>query len=65
MLLIFKKCNNHDEEIVFKLEYLFSKISKLDDGFYESKNFVLDLENYVLTPTELDNVQSVDLKKQS
>ena len=54
MLLIFKKCNNHDEEIVFKL-----------DGFYESKNFVLDLENYVLTPTELDNVQSVDLKKQS
>lgn len=52
-----------DEEILLKLEYLFNKLGRLNDGYYESKNYVYQLEKQLLTVDELKNVGAVELKR--
>lgn len=60
-------CGNYnitkDEEILLKLEYLFKKLGRLNDGYYESKNYVYNLEKNMLTDEELKHVGSVELKR--
>lgn len=52
-----------DEEILLKLEYLFNKLGRLNDGYYESKNYVHYLEKQMLTDDELRHVGGVELKR--
>jgi hypothetical protein len=51
------------DELVLKLEFLFSKLGTLGLGFYETKDFVYEMENILLTKEELERVGSVDLKR--
>lgn len=52
-----------NDEIILKLEYLFKKLGRLNDGYYESKNYVYYLEKKLLTDEELNHVGSVELKR--
>jgi len=53
-----------DNQLVsLKLEYLFSKIGVLNDSYYESKAFVYELEQILLTDDELENVSAIELKR--
>ena len=52
-----------ENEILLKLEYLFAKLGYLNDGYYESKDFVRDLESFILTKEELDKVKGIELKR--
>lgn len=54
---------NKDEEILLKLEYLFKKLGRLNDGYYESKSYVYQLEKQLLTDEELRHVGGVELKR--
>jgi hypothetical protein len=51
------------DELVLKLEFLFSKLGTLGLGFYETKDFVYEMETILLTQDELKRVGSVDLKR--
>lgn len=52
-----------DEETLFKIEYLFSKLGRLNDGYYEVKDYVYHLEKILLTDEEFRHVGSVELKR--
>lgn len=51
------------DKLSFKLEYLFSRLGKLNCGFYEAKDFVFNLEQYMLTEEEFKQVKAVELKR--
>lgn len=55
--------SNKSYDIVSKLDFLFSCIGSLSFGYYESKEFVFELEKYILTDKELDKVGVVELKR--
>jgi len=46
-----------------KVSFLFKTIGTLSDGYYESKDFVRDIENYVLSAEEKKNIKGVELKR--
>lgn len=52
-----------EDSITFKLEYLFSRLGKLNDGYYESKDFVRELEGLLFTPEEIRKIGAVELKR--
>lgn len=52
-----------DNEICFKLEHLFSKIGKLESGYYEQKDFIYHLESILLTDDEMKQIGAVELKR--
>lgn len=52
-----------EKETLFKIEYLFSKLGRLNDGYYEAKDYVYHLETILLTDEELKRVGSVELKR--
>lgn len=52
-----------NDPILFKLEYLFSILGNLNDGYYESKDFVYELEMMLLTAEERSKLGAVELKK--
>lgn len=54
---------NKNNELCFKLEFLFSKLGILKDGYYESKDFVLALEKTLLTRDEIEKTGAVELKR--
>lgn len=54
---------NDENELCFKLEYLFSSLGKLNNGYYESKNFVHQLEMMLLNSEEQRKVGAVELKR--
>lgn len=51
------------DKLVFKLEYLFSHLGKLNCGYYEAKDFVFDLENYLFDNNEFKRLKAVELKR--
>lgn len=52
-----------ENELLFKLEYLFYLIGKLNDGYYESKEFVHYLEFKILNENEIDKIDTIELKR--
>lgn len=54
---------NNDNELCFKLEFLFSKLGVLKSGYYESKDFVFSLERLMLTDNEKNKMGAVELKR--
>lgn len=52
-----------ENEICFKLEYLFSTVGKLKSGYYEQKDFIYHLESILLKDEEKTKVGAVELKK--
>lgn len=54
---------NKSNRTCFKLEFLFSKLGKIESGYYEFKDFVYHLEKLILTEQEQKNVGSVELKR--
>lgn len=52
-----------DDRLTFKMEYLFSKLGALKAGYYESKDYVYNLECDMLTEEEMKNVKGVELKR--
>lgn len=55
--------NETNNYLTQKLEYLFSKIGTLQSGYYESKNFVYELEKCFFTESELEHIHAVELKR--
>lgn len=51
------------DKLVFKLEYLFSHLGKLNCGYYEAKDFVFNLENCLLGSNEFKCLKAVELKR--
>ena len=51
------------DKLTFKLEYLFSRLGKLTSGYYEAKDFVYKLEEYLLDRDEFSCVKAVELKR--
>lgn len=52
-----------DDDLIFKMEYLFSKLGALKAGYYESKDYVRNMESYMLTSEEQGKVKGVELKR--
>lgn len=50
-------------EFIYCIEYLFSKISTLKSGYYESKDFVKELLFLMLNDEQLKKVKAVELKR--
>ena len=46
-----------------KIKALFDVLGILDDGYYESKDFVRNIEESILTKEEMKEIQSVELKR--
>lgn len=55
--------NTEEEKIILKLEYLFSKLGILNDGYYEVKDYVYFLEWHILNTDEYQKVKAVELKR--
>lgn len=55
--------NTEEEKIILKLEYLFSKLGILTDGYYEAKDFVYFLEWHILNTDEYQKVKAIELKR--
>lgn len=55
--------NEIDDELVLKMEFLFTKLGVLNLGFYESKDYVREIETYLLTEDEKDRVKGIELKR--
>lgn len=55
--------NVTNDNLNYKLDYLFSLIGKLNNGYYEAKDFVYDLEKYLFTDSELSQIGAVELKR--
>lgn len=55
--------NEIDDELVLKIEFLFTKLGVLNLGFYESKDYVREIETYLLTEDEKDRVKGIELKR--
>lgn len=64
LISIRKEDLNLLDEIDKKLEYLFSKLGKLNEGYYEAKDFVMNLEGQLLDSDEFQRVKAVELKEQ-
>lgn len=61
---LLKDKNIDKKDIVsFKIEYLFTLVGKLNNGYYESKDFIYELEKEFLTEEELKKVSSAELKR--
>lgn len=52
-----------DDDLIFKMEYLFSKLGVLKAGYYESKDYVRNMESYMLSEEERQRVKGVELKR--
>lgn len=52
-----------NSELVYCVEYLFSKISTLKSGYYESKDFVKDLLFFTLNKEQMKKVKATELKR--
>lgn len=53
----------NSSELFLKLEYLFTTIGKLNQGYYEQKDFVRHLEKLILNDEEMKQVGAVELKR--
>lgn len=52
-----------EDPITFKLEYLFSHLRNMNDGYYESKDFVHELVILMMSAEERLKVGAVELKR--
>ncbi len=52
-----------EEELCFKLEFLYETIGIMSDGYYESKDFVKYLQDMLLNEEEKKQIGSVELKR--
>ena len=50
-----------DELIILKLDYLFNSLGNMCNGFYEAKDFVCEMEKYLLDDSELKQVKGTQL----
>ena len=46
-----------------KLEFIFNTLGILNDGYYESKDFVKHIENKYLNEADIKNIKAIDLKR--
>lgn len=51
----------NDELIILKIDYLFKKLGNMCNGFYEAKDFVYEIEKYILDDNELKQVKGTQL----
>ena len=49
--------------IISKLEFIFSFVGQLSFGYYESKEFIYELEKNIFTKEELSKIGSIEFKK--
>lgn len=52
-----------DNSVEGKLQFLFAKVGKMSNGFYESKNYLYALEKFMLGSEELKMIHGTDLKR--
>lgn len=57
--------DNYDNQVICKLDFLFNNIGTLSFGYYESKCYVYNLEQNLLTSNELTNVKSIEFMRVS
>lgn len=57
------KCHNDDDRLLLKLEYVFTKLGKMSDSYYSSKELVRVLEPYFLTKEEYSRIKGIELKR--
>lgn len=57
------KLKNMNLSLTEKMEYVFCKLGRLHDGYYEAKEYVRRLEYEFLTPDEFVNVGGTELKR--
>ena len=50
-----------DDVTVSKLKFIFSKVGSLSFGYYESKEFIFELERILLSRSDLDKIISIEL----
>lgn len=51
------------DDVILKLEFLFSRVGKLSMGYYESSDFIFFLEQLLLSQDELSRVGATQLKR--
>lgn len=50
-----------DDVTVSKLKFIFSKVGSLSFGYYESKEFIFELERILLSHSDFDKITSIEL----
>ena len=58
-----KISNISNNSITSKLEFIFAYVGNLSFGYYESKEFIYELENNIFNRDELDKIKTIELKR--
>lgn len=60
---LIKETKGTEDRLVLLMDYLFSKLGTLTDGFYEAKDFTKNLIRLMLTREQRDRVEGIELKR--
>lgn len=55
------KCHSVGGKVLLKLEYLFQMLDVMNNGYYEAKDYVYEMEKYILTKEEMKLVKGTEL----
>lgn len=55
------ECHSVGEKVLLKLEYLFQTLGIMSNGYYESKSYVYEIEECILTKEEMKLVKGTEL----
>lgn len=55
------KCYSLENKTILKLDYLFHMLGPMNNGYYEAKCFLYEIEKYILTEEEMKLVKGTEL----
>lgn len=55
------RCSSISEKVTLKMEYLFELLGNMNNGYYEAKDYVREIEQYLLTEEEMQLLKGTEL----
>lgn len=55
------RCFSIPERVTLKMEYLFALLGNMNNGYYEAKDYVREMEQYLLTEEEMQLLKGTEL----